>query len=95
MAIQRTLLPKLLLLVVAATAGASATAQTLDMRGPDAAAADGRPASGMTQAGVEAKFGTPVSKIAAVGDPPISRWVYSDFIVYFEYDRVIHTVLKR
>lgn len=95
MATQRTFLPKLLLLVVAATAGAAATAQTLDMRGTGAASAESRPASGMTQASVEAKYGTPVSKIAPVGDPPISRWVYSDFIVYFEYDRVIHTVLKR
>ena len=54
-----------------------------------------RPMRGTTQAQVESKFGSPVSKKAAVGDPPISRWEYQDFTVYFEYDRVIHAVLKR
>ena len=36
-----------------------------------------------------------VSIEAAVGEPPISRWVYADFVVFFEYDRVIHAVIKR
>lgn len=49
----------------------------------------------MTQASVESKFGAPNSKVAAVGEPPISRWEYQNFVVYFEYDRVIHAVLKR
>ena len=31
----------------------------------------------------------------AVGDPPITTWEYTDFLVYFEYDRVIHSVSKR
>ena len=48
-----------------------------------------------TQAQVESKYGSPVSKKAAVGDPPISRWEYQGFTVYFENDRVIHAVLKR
>ena len=50
---------------------------------------------GTTQAQVESKYGSPVSKKAPVGDPPISRWEYQDFTVYFEHDRVIHAVLKR
>jgi len=54
-----------------------------------------RPTRGTTQAQVEAKFGSPVSKKGAVGDPPISSWEYQSFTVYFEYDRVIHAVLKR
>ena len=54
-----------------------------------------RPTRGTTQAQVEAKFGSPVSKKGAVGDPPISSWEYQGFTVYFEYDRVIHAVLKR
>ena len=54
-----------------------------------------RPMRGTTQAQVEAKWGQPVSRKAAVGDPPISSWEYSNFTVYFEYDRVIHAVLKR
>ena len=54
-----------------------------------------RPVRGTTQAQVEAKWGAPVSKKDAVGDPPISRWEYANMTVYFEYDRVIHAVLKR
>jgi hypothetical protein len=49
----------------------------------------------MTQARVEAKYGAPQSRKPAVGDPPISRWDYPKFVVYFEYDRVIHAVIKR
>jgi hypothetical protein len=30
-----------------------------------------------------------------VGDPPISRWVYDHFTVYFEYDKVLHSVVNK
>ena len=53
-----------------------------------------RPTRGMTAASVEAKFGTPESRKPAVGDPPISSWEYKEFVVFFEYDRVIHAVVK-
>ncbi len=49
----------------------------------------------MTAESVESRFGTPDAKVAPVGDPPISRWEYKDFVVFFEYDRVIHAVSKR
>ena len=52
------------------------------------------PARGMTMAQVASKFGDPLSKVAAVGTPPISRWEYSGFVVYFERDHVIHTVVS-
>ena len=74
---------------------ASASADTLDTSGISAGEDGSRPVRGTTQAQVEAKYGSPVSKKAAVGDPPISSWEYADFTVYFEYDRVIHAVLKR
>jgi len=51
------------------------------------------PTRGMTMAQVATKFGAPASKIPAVGKPPISRWEYSGFIVYFEGDHVIHSVV--
>ncbi len=54
-----------------------------------------RPSRGMSEQSVEARFGTPAAKVAAVGEPPISRWEYADFIVYFEYDKVIHAVNRR
>jgi hypothetical protein len=53
-----------------------------------------RPARGATMARVESNFGTPLSKQPAVGDPPIASWEYTDFTVYFEYDRVLHSVDK-
>ncbi len=53
-----------------------------------------RPARGATMTRVESSFGTPISKQPAVGDPPIASWEYQDFTVYFEYDRVLHSVNK-
>ena len=51
------------------------------------------PARGMTMEQVATKFGTPVTKVPAVGKPPISRWEYPGFIVYFEAEHVIHSVV--
>jgi hypothetical protein len=53
-----------------------------------------RPKVGMTSIAVEAKFGAPLSKSTAVGTPPISSWDYPHYKVYFESERVIHSVLK-
>jgi len=52
------------------------------------------PARGMTMSQVSSKFGAPVSKVPAVGNPPISRWEYPGFVVYFERDHVIHSVVS-
>ena len=54
-----------------------------------------KPVRGMTQARVEESFGAPSSRMEPVGDPPITRWEYASFVVFFEYDRVIHAVSKR
>mgnify|MGYP001555501499 FL=1 len=51
------------------------------------------PKNGQNKATVEAKFGSPLEKRAAVGDPPISSWKYDTYSVYFEYDLVLFTVL--
>ncbi|MDN6318413.1 MAG: hypothetical protein L0J77_01505 [Marinobacter sp.] len=53
------------------------------------------PRTGMTQASVRAAWGQPDSIETAVGQPPISQWHYGKFVVYFESDRVIHSVLTR
>lgn len=50
------------------------------------------PERGSTREAVRERLGEPVRKVAPVGDPPISRWVYDRFTVYFEYDRVLHSV---
>lgn len=51
------------------------------------------PGRGMHMDQVEAKFGTPKEKIPAVGNPPITRWVYDNYTVYFERDIVLDSVL--
>ena len=57
--------------------------------------ASDRPTRGMSEMSVESRFGAPMTKVEPVGEPPISRWEYAEFIVYFEYDRVIHAVPRR
>ncbi|WP_303286805.1 hypothetical protein [Marinobacter sp. SS8-8] len=52
------------------------------------------PGTGMSQASVRASWGAPLEIQGPVGQPPISQWHYPTFVVYFENDRVIHTVLK-
>lgn len=59
------------------------------------AAHQSTPENGVTMDEVSARFGEPASKVPPVGDPPISRWVYDQFTVYFEYQRVIHSVVNR
>lgn len=54
-----------------------------------------RPARGESQARVEERFGRPTEAVAAIGEPPITRWEYPGFTVYFEFERVIHAVPRR
>jgi hypothetical protein len=56
--------------------------------------ATGMPQRGMDMANVEHIFGTPVEKYDAVGKPPITRWDYPNYVVFFEYNMVLHTVMK-
>jgi len=51
------------------------------------------PTRGMTMSEVASQFGAPVTKIPAVGKPPIARWEYPGFVVYFEHEHVIHSVI--
>ena len=53
-----------------------------------------RPRSGLSMDQVSSKFGAPSEKLAPVGTPPITRWIYDAYTVYFENDRVIHSVLN-
>jgi len=52
-----------------------------------------RPGRGTTMHEVEAKFGAPEKRHSAVGKPPITRWDYPSFSVYFEFNRVVHSVV--
>ncbi|MCG8669914.1 MAG: phosphodiesterase [Pseudomonadales bacterium] len=50
------------------------------------------PRRGLNKPQVEQRYGSPNDKVPAVGEPPISRWVYSDYTVYFDTDYVVHSV---
>lgn len=52
------------------------------------------PRNGVNMSQVERRFGPPVEKLAAVGNPPITRWIYNGFTVYFEHRLVIHSVVR-
>ena len=57
-----------------------------------------RPKRGLTMDQVEKQFGAPANRHPAVGggsqqQPPITRWDYSGFSVFFEHDRVIDSVV--
>lgn len=51
-----------------------------------------RPKRGSTMGDVEKRFGAPAARHPTVGQPPITRWDYNGFAVFFEHDRVIHAV---
>jgi hypothetical protein len=53
---------------------------------------DGMPGRGASMSQVEKHFGQPREKVEPVGQPPITRWIYSDYTVYFEHEYVIHSV---
>ncbi|MCG7199383.1 hypothetical protein MD273_06565 [Marinobacter pelagius] len=53
------------------------------------------PKAGLSQTSVREKWGNPMDVRGPVGEPPITQWHYQDFVVYFENDLVLHTVLKR
>jgi hypothetical protein len=51
-----------------------------------------QPARGALMKTVEKQFGPPATRHPTVGKPPITRWDYPSFSVFFEGDRVIDTV---
>ena len=88
-----TIVRTLLLLSLLATG--PAWAETLSVpAGAPAAAAEG-PKRGNSMSTVQSRYGEPVTRHAAVGQPPITRWDYAQFAVYFENDRVLHAVIVR
>jgi hypothetical protein len=83
-------------------AASSAHADTLLIDDIDVAAqsATTRPRAGLSMTAVESTYGAPAQRHPAVGGaaaqhPPITRWDYSAFSVYFENERVIHSVARR
>ncbi len=95
--IRSTLLGLALALATALPAGADVLlVDTLP-----AAASTPTPKSGVTMSQVREQFGSPqtehpvVSVSGGPSQPPITRWDYAGFSVFFEHDRVVHSVVHR
>jgi hypothetical protein len=84
-----------ILVLLALGAATPALAETLNTDTGNPAAAADSPHRGSTMATVESRYGAPTNRHAAVGNPPITRWDYPQFSVYFENDRVLHSVIVR
>jgi hypothetical protein len=82
------------LLIGSALAG-SAIAETVEVNGQVEVMPSqvDRPKRGTTMDEVEKHFGAPANRHPTVGAPPITRWDYSNFSVFFEKDRVIDAVV--
>lgn len=82
------------LLVASLTLGA-ASAETMVVKGELTVVPSSisRPTRGMHMAEVKRRFGAPLKRHAAVGQPPITRWDYARYSVFFEDHIVIHTVV--
>jgi hypothetical protein len=77
-----------------------ATADVLLIQRVEAARGMDMPNRGERMAQVERRFGAPAQRHAPVGGghprrPPITRWDYPEFSVYFEHDHVVNSVLRR
>ena len=93
-------IPTTLALLLLAASPTYADTLLLDGIDMDRQTDDLRPKPGMSMAAVESAYGSPAERHAPVGgsvveQPPITRWDYASFSVYFEHDRVIHAVARR
>ena len=89
----RSKLPVLAALALSCSTVVSSPALADELRTPrvTSQSAD-RPARGMSMDKVEATYGAPTNRASPIGEPPITRWEYPGFTVYFEHQFVIHTV---
>lgn len=93
-------LPAALIAAALLAAAPQAFAETLLIDRVKLESGTALPARGMRMAEVERRFGKPTQRLDGRGGqkrqwPQINRWTYPDFVVYFEKDRVIDTVLIR
>lgn len=86
---------RLLIALTCTLAFSAVQADTLLIERSKRAEAATLPRRGSLMTTVEAQFGAPTEKREAVGDPPISRWIYPAFTVYFEHEHVVHAVLNK
>ena len=82
-----------LVIGLALLGGSPALADVLLMEGIQSAPAVNVPRNGITMAQVRQQYGNPVTEHPAVGEPPITRWDYAGYSVFFEHDLVLHSVV--
>jgi len=92
-------LKKFLILPLVVSACLSITtinAETINIRSVgDSPSGISKPLNGMSMNSVLQQYGEPENRQNPVGDPPITRWDYAGFSVYFEHNQVIHSVTQR
>lgn len=54
-----------------------------------------RPKTGLSKDQVLDQYGSPLERSGPIGSPAIYTWHYEQFKVYFENNRVIHSVVTR
>lgn len=95
-----TQLSLLAMLAAGALAMGDARADTLLIDRASSKEAAVVPVRGQSMAEVQARYGEPAERLDPRGGqksqwPTINRWVYPQFTVYFENDRVIDVVANR
>ena len=89
----RTLKMSVLALALGLTAPAFSETLAVDGQVSVKPAGVETPQRGSTMTAVEQKFGAPANKSSPVGNPPITKWFYPNFVVVFENDKVLHAVV--
>ena len=86
---------KMTVVALGLCASVPAFAETLAIDGQVAIKPAGieTPHRGSTMTAVEQQFGAPANKSSPVGNPPITKWFYPNFVVVFENDKVLHAVV--
>ena len=80
---------------------APATADVLLIDSVQTAPAMQTPRAGVSMDAVRQGYGSPMTEYPTVStnggpqQPPITRWDYNGFSVFFEHDRVVHSVVHR
>jgi hypothetical protein len=93
--VHKLLISGILLLAISAPAASQTETTSVDYMPPNTAEGVLRPTAGLSQDQVLNQFGEPLQRVAPVGEPPISRWVYDLYTVYFEHQYVIHSVVHK
>ncbi len=96
----RVLASLAVVLAASSFSAASAHADTLLMDRVKEERSMVAPRRGMTMSQVESRYGAPAAKLPPAGGdsalhPTIKRWVYPNYIVYFERNHVINSVAQR